>query len=130
MAILVISISSDSSDESVGECGIIPSRIILFGIIPAEIPAETPTIPPIVPSLPHTLPFLSIDSSETSSDSSERPPLQDPDEVTLAQWMSRVAACSSLPSPPTLRQILPAPPELPCRPVVLVLPGQPIPFGR
>ncbi|GJR42672.1 hypothetical protein Tco_1310775 [Tanacetum coccineum] len=68
MAILVISISSDSSDESVGSS---LSRIILFGIIPAEIPAETPTIPSVVPTLPHTSPYLYTDSSD--SDTSERP---------------------------------------------------------
>ncbi|GJT48815.1 hypothetical protein Tco_0974972, partial [Tanacetum coccineum] len=94
MAILVISISSNSSDESVGSS---PSRIILFGTIPVK----TPTIPSVVPTLPHTSPFL-----------------------------SRVAACSSPPSPPTIRQILPAPHRLPRRPAILVLPGQPIPFGR
>ncbi|GKC66328.1 hypothetical protein Tco_1098926, partial [Tanacetum coccineum] len=38
-----ISISSDSSDESVGSS---PSQIILFGNILAEIHGETPTIPP------------------------------------------------------------------------------------
>ncbi|GJX82196.1 hypothetical protein Tco_0331677 [Tanacetum coccineum] len=99
MAILVISISLDSSDENVGSS--IPSRIILFGTIPAEIPAETPTIPLVVPTLPHTSPFLCIDSSETSSDSFERPPSLDLYEVTVARWRSRVAALSSPPSSPT-----------------------------
>ncbi|GKA87797.1 putative reverse transcriptase domain-containing protein [Tanacetum coccineum] len=141
MVILVISISLDSSDESVGSS---PSRIILFGTIPAEIPAETPTIPFVVPTLPHTSPFLYTDSS--NSDTSERPPSQDPYEVTVARWRSRVAARSSPPSsppplpshdlsptdvtPPTLRQILPAPPRLPRRLVVLILSGQLIPLGR
>ncbi|GJX42495.1 hypothetical protein Tco_0257485 [Tanacetum coccineum] len=92
MAILVILISSDSLDESVGPS---PSWIILFDTILAEIPTETPTIPSVVPDLY---------------------------EVTVAWWRSRVAARSSPPpspthnlsstdvTPPTLRQILPAPP--------------------
>ncbi|GKC11094.1 hypothetical protein Tco_1007876, partial [Tanacetum coccineum] len=128
MAILVILISSDSLDKTVGSS---PSRIILFGTILAVIPAETPTIPPVVPTLLHTSPFLCIDSSETSSDSFERPPLQDPYEVIGARWKSRVAVRSSPPSspthdlpptnvtPPTLRPILSAPPELPHRPAIL-----------
>nr|GEV37951.1 hypothetical protein [Tanacetum cinerariifolium] len=99
--------NQDSSYESVGSS---PSRIILFGTIPAEIPSETPTIPPVVPILPHTLSFLCFDSSETSSDSFKRPPSQDPYEVTVARWRSRVVARSSpthdLPptdvTPPTL----------------------------
>ncbi|GKF27828.1 hypothetical protein Tco_0094170, partial [Tanacetum coccineum] len=98
-----------------------------------EIHAETPTIPYVVPTLSHTSPFMYTDSSD--SDTSDRPPSQDPYEVTVARWRSRVASRSSPPlstthdlsptyvTPPTLRQILPAPPGLPRRPTVLVLPG-------
>ncbi|GJX91722.1 hypothetical protein Tco_0345048 [Tanacetum coccineum] len=96
MAILVISNSSDSLDGSVGSS---PSRIILFGIIPAEIPAQIPTIPSVVPTLPHTSSFLYTDSSD--SDTSERPPSQDTYEDTIAQWRSRVAPRSLPPSSPT-----------------------------
>ncbi|GKB20617.1 hypothetical protein Tco_0854540 [Tanacetum coccineum] len=78
MAILVILISLNSPDESVGSS---PSRIILFGTIPVE----TPTIPSVVPTLPHISPFLGTDSSKTSSDSSERPPSQNLYEVTVAR---------------------------------------------
>ncbi|GJZ53918.1 hypothetical protein Tco_0608803, partial [Tanacetum coccineum] len=53
----------------------------------------------------------------------------DPYETVVARWSSFVAARSSPPSSP-IRQILPAPPGLPRRPAVLVLPGQPIPIGR
>ncbi|GJW09955.1 hypothetical protein Tco_1575782 [Tanacetum coccineum] len=67
----------------------------------AKIPVETPTITPVVPTLPHTSPFLCANSFETSSDSSERPPSQDPYEVTVARWSSIVAARSSPPSLPT-----------------------------
>ncbi|GJY83920.1 putative reverse transcriptase domain-containing protein [Tanacetum coccineum] len=98
------------------------------------IPTETSTIAPVVPTLPHTSLFLYTDSSD--SDTSKRPPLQDPYKVIVARWRSRVAARSSPPSssshdsPPTLCQILPAPPGLPRRPTILVLPGQLIPIGR
>ncbi|GJZ55402.1 hypothetical protein Tco_0610595 [Tanacetum coccineum] len=78
--ISVISISSDSSDKSVGSS---PSRIILFGTIPVEILAETPTILFVVPTLPHTSPFLYIDSSDNNT--SERQPSQDPYEDTVAR---------------------------------------------
>ncbi|GKA57487.1 putative reverse transcriptase domain-containing protein [Tanacetum coccineum] len=144
MAISVISISSDSSKESVGTS---IARVILFGTIPTVIsaivpvinltvvhddtpliPTETPTIPPVISTLPHTSLFLYTDSSD--SDTSKRPPSHDPYEVTVARWRSRVAACSSPPSLPTLRWILPAPPGLPRRPAILILPGQPIPVGR
>ncbi|GJY99577.1 hypothetical protein Tco_0517007 [Tanacetum coccineum] len=136
MAISVISISSDSSYERVGSS---LSRIILFGTIPAEIPAETPTIPSVVPTLPYTSPFLYTDLFD--SDTYERPPSQDPYEVNVARRMSRVAARSPPLSSPTYysspadvipptRQILPAPPGLPRRPAILVLPGKSIPVGR
>ncbi|GJY84746.1 hypothetical protein Tco_0498772 [Tanacetum coccineum] len=136
MAISIISISSDLSEESVGTS---TARVILFGMIPTTItstapttnspvihndtlliPTDTPTISPTIPSIAPTI----------------QQPLQDPYEVTAARWRSRVAACSSPPSspthdsPPTLHQILPALPELPHRPAVLVLLGHPIPVGR
>ncbi|GJR23945.1 hypothetical protein Tco_0972472, partial [Tanacetum coccineum] len=111
MAISVISISSDLSEESVGTS---TARVILFGTIPTTIPATVPTA-----DLPCPSPFICTNSSD--GDTSERPPLHDPYKVTVARWRSRVAARSSPPplpihdSPPTLRQILPAPPGLPRR---------------
>ncbi|GJV00206.1 retrovirus-related pol polyprotein from transposon TNT 1-94 [Tanacetum coccineum] len=147
MDFFVISISSDSSKESVGTS---TARVILFGTIPTTvlataptvdlpfihddtplIPTHTPTISPIVPTVPsiaptiqYTSPFTCTDSSD--SDTSERPSSQDPYEFTVARWRSQVAARLSPPSPP-IRQILPAPPGLPRRPAILVLPGQSIP---
>nr|GEY47656.1 hypothetical protein [Tanacetum cinerariifolium] len=125
------------------------ARVILFGMIPTTIPSTAPTIdlpvihddtlliptdtptissivptiPPIAPTILHTSPFICTDSSD--SDTSERPPSQDPYEVTVAQWKSRVATRSSPPSLP-IRQILPALPGLPCRLAILVLPKNPI----
>ncbi|GJX22681.1 hypothetical protein Tco_0227126 [Tanacetum coccineum] len=135
MAISVISISSNSSKESVGTS---TARVILLGTIPTTIPytvptVDLPTIPPTSPTIQYTSPLICTDTSD--SDTSERPPLQDPYEITAARWRNRVAARSSPPSspthdsPPTLRQILPAPPGLPHRPAILVLPGPPIPVG-
>nr|GEW52418.1 reverse transcriptase domain-containing protein [Tanacetum cinerariifolium] len=98
------------------------------------IPINTPTISPIVPTIPSIAPsiqytslFICTDTSD--SDTSERPLSHDPYEVTVARRRSRVAVRSSPPSPP-IRQILPAPPGLPRRPAILVLPGQPILVGR
>ncbi|GJT97865.1 ribonuclease H-like domain-containing protein [Tanacetum coccineum] len=157
MAIFVISISSDSSEQSVGTS---TARVIFFGTILTDIPAtvplidppiihddtllipvETPTIPPIAPTLPHTSLFLDTDSSD--SDSFDRPASPDSHQSVVARWRSKAALHSSSIEtlPPTydlppadatqpIHQILPAPPGLSSRPAVLVLPGQPIPFGR
>ncbi|GKD55999.1 hypothetical protein Tco_1289386, partial [Tanacetum coccineum] len=127
MAIFVVLISLDSSEEIVGTS---TARVILFGTIPTVIPAivpivdppvvhdetplipiETLTIPPIFSTLPHTSLFLVVACSSPPSS-----PTHDssPTDVTL----------------PTLHQILPVPPGLPRRPAILVLPSQPILFGR
>ncbi|GJW80602.1 putative reverse transcriptase domain-containing protein [Tanacetum coccineum] len=105
MAFSVISISSDSSEESVGMS---TARVILFGTILTNIPSTAPTT---------DLPTIHDDT------------LLDPYEVTVARWRSRVVARSSPPSSP-IRQILPAPPGLPRRPAILFLSGQPIPIGQ
>nr|GEX54478.1 putative reverse transcriptase domain-containing protein [Tanacetum cinerariifolium] len=117
----------DSLEESVGTS---IARVILFGTIPTAIPAtvpivdppvvhddtpliltETLTIPYAIPTLPHTSPFIvAARSSPPSSPTHD----SSPTDVT----------------PPTLHKILPAPPGLPRRLTVLVLPGEPIPFGR
>ncbi|GKE31088.1 hypothetical protein Tco_1450410, partial [Tanacetum coccineum] len=95
MAISVISISSDSSEESVGTY---TARVILFDTIPTTIPSTTPivdlpvihddtlwiptdtptispvvpTIPPVAPTIQYTSPFICTDLSD--SDTFERPP--------------------------------------------------------
>ncbi|GKA74224.1 hypothetical protein Tco_0780526 [Tanacetum coccineum] len=146
MAFFVISISSDSSEESVGTS---TARVILFGTIPITIPPIalttdlpvihddtllTPTISPAIPIIPHVAPIIQytspfIDTDSSDSDTPDSPPLQDPYETIIAQWRSRVAARSSPLSSP-IHQTLPAPPRLPRRPVVLVLSGQPILISR
>ncbi|GKD30842.1 hypothetical protein Tco_1241620, partial [Tanacetum coccineum] len=57
------------------------------------------TIPSVVSTLPHTSPFLYTNSSD--NDTSERPPSHNPYKAIVAQWRSRVAACSSSSSSPT-----------------------------
>ncbi|GJX55399.1 hypothetical protein Tco_0285296 [Tanacetum coccineum] len=146
MAFFVISISSDSSEESVGTS---TTRVILFGTILTTIPPTTPTtdlpvihddtlltptisptistIPHVAPTIKYTSPFINTDSSD--SDTLDSPLSQDPYETVVSRWRSRVVVRSSPQSSP-IRQILPAPPGLPSKPAVLVLPGQPIPIGR
>ncbi|GKD18190.1 hypothetical protein Tco_1207348, partial [Tanacetum coccineum] len=112
MAASAISISSDSSDESVGSP---PSWVILFGDILTFIPStfvvapETSTIAPVIsvvaPIVKMTLiaspiglcglvPYSDTDSSE-APDSSDGPPSQDPYVATIVRWRSRVTACPS-----------------------------------
>ncbi|GJT55233.1 putative reverse transcriptase domain-containing protein [Tanacetum coccineum] len=97
-AISVISISLDSSEESVGTS---TARVIFFGMIPTTVPATAPItdLPIIHDDTPYTSPFICTGSS--NSDTSKRPPSQDPYEVTATRWRSRVAARSSPPSSPT-----------------------------
>nr|GEX66338.1 hypothetical protein [Tanacetum cinerariifolium] len=106
MAIFVISISLDSSEESVGAFTIL---VILFGTIPTTIPSivptvDSPTIPHIAPTIQYTSSFVCTDSS--NSDTLGTPPSQDPYEVTVARWRSRVVARSS----PLLSPIQDSPP--------------------
>ncbi|GJX71854.1 hypothetical protein Tco_0309025 [Tanacetum coccineum] len=54
--------------------------------------------PEYISLLPATSPFICTDSLETSRDSFDGPPSQDPYEVVVARWRSKVA---SRPSPST-----------------------------
>ncbi|GKG06590.1 hypothetical protein Tco_0329559, partial [Tanacetum coccineum] len=90
MAISVISVSSDSSKDSVGTPA---RRVILFGTIPtiipdtilvmtppitqtdtAVIPTEIPIIAPNIPTLPAISPFLSSADDTTDNDTPNTPP--------------------------------------------------------
>ncbi|GJZ57958.1 hypothetical protein Tco_0613452 [Tanacetum coccineum] len=89
MSISFISISLDSSEDSVGTPA---GRMILFGTIPTTIPDTTPVITPPatqtdtpsdpsedpsldhIPPLPAILPFLSSDDDTTDSDIPNTPP--------------------------------------------------------
>nr|GEU76455.1 putative reverse transcriptase domain-containing protein [Tanacetum cinerariifolium] len=120
MAASAIVVSSDSSDESVGSP---PSRVILFGDIPTTTIVASPTglcglvpysdsnsnspdemaSPEYITPLPTTLLFLFTDSPEDydpsdASDSSEAPPSQDPNAITVARWRIRAILFDDIPT--------------------------------
>nr|GEW16329.1 hypothetical protein [Tanacetum cinerariifolium] len=130
MAISIISVSSDSSEESVRTS---TGRVILFGTIPTTIPDTTLSmIPPSthvvttpipidlspdhIPPLPATSPFLSSIDDSSDSDIPDTPPSPTHGtaftETTLSTQRS-----------PTASGVLR------CR-VMILIPGQPIPHGR
>nr|GEV10630.1 hypothetical protein [Tanacetum cinerariifolium] len=117
MAFSVISISSGLSKESIRMS---TARVILFRMIPTTIPSTIRTID--LPIIHDDTPFILTDTPTISPIVPTIPP-------TAPTIQSRVVASSSPPSSP-IPQILPAPPGLPRRPTILVLPGQPIPVGR
>ncbi|GJW08075.1 hypothetical protein Tco_1570498, partial [Tanacetum coccineum] len=116
MAPPVISISSDSSDESVGSS--IP-RVILIGSIPVEVPvapevgaaavtspsrafeldthssSEADPSESSLPVAPMVSPFLCSDDSESDTEMPERHVSSTPHDDMLARWRSRVASRSS-----------------------------------
>ncbi|GKF23097.1 hypothetical protein Tco_0075419, partial [Tanacetum coccineum] len=166
MTASAITISFDSSDESVGS----PlSRVIRFGDIPTVIPSnpvvapETSAIalvissaapvaemtlvasptgysdsdsdspdemdsPEYITPLPATSPFLYTNSSE-ASDSSDRPPSQDPYVTIVARWRSMVIAHLSSPSDFPIAPVT-TPPEICRRAAILIRPWEAIPLGR
>nr|GFD44052.1 hypothetical protein [Tanacetum cinerariifolium] len=74
MAISIISISSDSSEDSTGTPA---GRVILFDDSPASEAESDPSEDPTsghIPSLPGTSPFLSSDDDTTVSDTPDTPP--------------------------------------------------------
>ncbi|GKF07269.1 hypothetical protein Tco_0041493 [Tanacetum coccineum] len=152
MATSIISVSFDSSEESVGSS---TSRVVMFGIIPTiilvvlevtavivspagildlEIYTTSETDPfEDLSSLVHAPAAPIISSFLHSSDSSEA----SDDPLAVASSPSSPSSPSSthdLPSTdiasPTPRQIVPALPGVHRRPAILVLPGQEIPLGR
>ncbi|GKC55799.1 hypothetical protein Tco_1083397 [Tanacetum coccineum] len=127
MAALVISISLDLSDQSVGS--FIP-RVILIGSISVEVfvasevrtvivvspvrvleldthssseadPSESSL--PLVSEASMVLPFLYSDDSESDTEMPERHVSSIPHDAMLARWRSRVASRSSLPTTSILK---------------------------
>ncbi|GJQ96086.1 putative reverse transcriptase domain-containing protein [Tanacetum coccineum] len=135
MAAPIISISSDSSEESVGSHA---PRVILFGAIPAIIP-EVPIVPadPIVAPEEGTVSVVSptgvldlVDySSSSDSDPSEDslPPVPDLPLVSPSGSSSHdtLAPSSEYPLAPVV-----APPGIRRRRAILIRPGEDIPIGR
>ncbi|GJV44794.1 hypothetical protein Tco_1429330 [Tanacetum coccineum] len=97
MVASVISISSDSSEESVGSS---TSWVILFGTIPTIIPVDVSTIVPVVPEAASVVAspagilssHLEIFSKSDSPDSLSPPDLH---ETSVARWRIKVALRSS-----------------------------------
>ncbi|GJZ82101.1 hypothetical protein Tco_0647095, partial [Tanacetum coccineum] len=131
MAISVILISSDSSEDSVGTPA---GQVILFGTIPTTIPDTTPVITPPatqtdtpiqslihlrdpssdhIPPLPAISPFLSSDDDTTNSDTPDTPP-----SPTHGTPFTEITAS-------TQRS-----PIIPHHRVMILLPRQPVPYGR
>nr|GEW97024.1 hypothetical protein [Tanacetum cinerariifolium] len=161
MAILVILVSSNSSEDSVGTPA---GRVILFGTIPTTIPDTTPVIAPpttqtdttviptqttiIAPTIPPSPDYTPASpdyspASETESDPSKDPssghipplpavsPFLSSDDDTID-----IDTPDTPPSPThdTLFTEITAStqrsPVIPCRRVMILAPGQPIPHGR
>ncbi|GJZ59147.1 hypothetical protein Tco_0614963, partial [Tanacetum coccineum] len=120
MAISVISVSSYLSEESVRTSA---GRVILFDTIPTTIPDTTPTSDPSEdPSpdrltlLPATSPFLSSTDDSLDSDTLDTPP-----SPTHGTPFTEITLSTQ--SLPTTSK------ALHCR-VMILVPGQPIPYGR
>ncbi|GJW97008.1 hypothetical protein Tco_0178816, partial [Tanacetum coccineum] len=135
MAAPVISISSDTSEESVGSHA---PRVILFGAIPAIIPVipEVPVVPadPIVTPEVGTVSVVSpagvldlVDySSSSDSDPSEDSLPPAPDLPLVSPFLcSDDTEADEFPLTPVV-----APPGIRRRSATLVRPGEAIPFGR
>nr|GFA19632.1 hypothetical protein [Tanacetum cinerariifolium] len=152
MAILVISISSDLSEDSMGTPA---GRMILFGTIPTTIPdttpviapptTETPIIAPTIPPSPDYTP-ASLDYSpayKTESDTSEDPssghipPL--PAILPFLSSNDETTDSDTPDTPPSPTHDTPfteitassqRSAVIPRRRVMILAPGQPIPHGR
>nr|GEW20985.1 hypothetical protein [Tanacetum cinerariifolium] len=93
IATLIVSISFDSSEESVGSS---TSRVIMFGTIPIVIPADVSTVGPTVLEVTATIVASPTGASDDSSsgDSFESLPSLDLHEIDVARWRGTVASRS------------------------------------
>ncbi|GJR62459.1 hypothetical protein Tco_1504621 [Tanacetum coccineum] len=128
----IISISSDSSEESVGSHA---PRVILFGVIPAIIlvipevpivsadPIVTPEVGAVPVVLPTGIPLVSpfLCSNDSEADGESEPAEQRP----VSSFHDTLAPLSEFPLAPIV-----ALPGIRRRPAILVRPGKAIPFGR
>nr|GEU70888.1 hypothetical protein [Tanacetum cinerariifolium] len=121
-----------SSAAHVVEMTLVASPTGLCGLVPysdsdSDSVDEMDSLEYITP-LPATSPFLCIDSFE-ASDSSDRPPSQDPYVVTVARWRSRVTTHSSSPSNFPIAPVT-ASSGTRRRAAILIRPIEVIPLGR
>ncbi|GJR43135.1 hypothetical protein Tco_1311238 [Tanacetum coccineum] len=112
MAISVISISLDSSKDSVGTPA---GRVILFGTIPTTIPDTTPSVIPPTTHI-NTTPIPTVSPTISSS------PDYTPASPDYSPSSDREFDPSEDPSPTTSGALR--------RRVMVLAPGQPIPYGR
>ncbi|GKE83322.1 hypothetical protein Tco_1553322, partial [Tanacetum coccineum] len=131
MAILVISIYSDSSEDSVGTPA---GRVILFDTIPTTIPDTTPVITP-----PATQTDTPVIPTETPIVAPTMPPSPDytPASPDYSHAYDSESDYSDTPSSPThdtpfteITASTQRSPIIPRRRVMLLTSGQPIPYGR
>ncbi|GKB39777.1 hypothetical protein Tco_0884719, partial [Tanacetum coccineum] len=157
MAISVILISLNSSKDSVGTPA---GRVILFGTIPDTtpvitppttqtdtpvIPIETPIIVPTIPPSPdYTLAFLDYSLAFDSESNLSEDPSSDhiPPLPAISPFLSSdydTIDSDSPDTPPSPTHGMPftkiiastqRSPIIPCRRVMILSPGQPIPHGR
>ncbi|GJU66151.1 hypothetical protein Tco_1252410 [Tanacetum coccineum] len=121
-----------SSASRVVETTLVTSPTGLCGLVPysgsdSDLQDEMP-LPEHISPLPAISPFLCTDSSE-APDSSDGPPSQDPYVATVARWRSRVNARPSSSSEFPIAPVT-APPGIHRQSVILIRPGEAIPFGR
>ncbi|GKC76124.1 hypothetical protein Tco_1126898 [Tanacetum coccineum] len=129
MDIFVISVSSDSLEESVGTSA---GRVILFGTIPTTIPDTTPTVTPPITHIDTTLTPASPDYTPSSPDYSptsdlEFDPSEDPSSDHIPPLLATSPFLSSI-DDSSDSDILDTPPS-PTH-VMILAPRQPIPHGR
>ncbi|GKD31814.1 hypothetical protein Tco_1242592, partial [Tanacetum coccineum] len=123
-----------SSAAPVVKTTLVASFTGLCGLVPyLDFDSDSPdemSSPEHISLLPAISPFLCTDSSE-APDSSDGPPSQVPYVMAVARWRSKVASrpssssSSEFPISPVT-----APPEIRRRSVILIRPGEVIPFGR
>nr|GEY98701.1 putative reverse transcriptase domain-containing protein [Tanacetum cinerariifolium] len=152
MAISVISISLDSSKDSMGTPA---GRVILFGTIPTTISDTTPLIAPpstdtpiIAPTIPPSPDYTPASPDYSPASEAESDPSEDPSSGHIPPLPSTLPFLSSdddttdsdtPDTPPSPTQDTPfieitastqRSPVIPRRQVMILAPGQPIPHGR
>nr|GEV54203.1 hypothetical protein [Tanacetum cinerariifolium] len=125
MAISIISISSDLSEDSMGTPA---ERVILFGTIPTTIPDTTPVIAPPTTETPIIAPTI-----PPSPDYTPASPNYSPVSETKSD-PSKDPSSGHIPPLPVVSPFLSSDDDttniIPRRRVMILAPGQPIPHGR
>nr|GEW25488.1 hypothetical protein [Tanacetum cinerariifolium] len=128
MATLVISISSNSSEDSMGTP---VGRVILFGTIPTTIPDTTPMITPPTADTPIITPTIPPSPDHTPASLDYSPVFEaesDPSEDPASGHIPPLPATHH--SYHQMMTLQTRSPVIPRRRVMILSPGQPIPHGR